>query len=116
MGRLEGKVAFITGAGAGIAKATALAFAAEGARVVIAEINPEMGARAEAEVRLAGGEATFYQVDVTDDAAVKQAIDATAAKYGTLNVLMNCAGGSLQEDVPVHKMDLDVWHRTIALI
>jgi NAD(P)-dependent dehydrogenase (short-subunit alcohol dehydrogenase family) len=115
MGRLEGKIAFITGAGAGIAKATALAYAREGAKVGIAEINPEAGKRAEAEVRAAGGEATFYEVDVTDDDAVKQAIDATAAKYGGLNVLMNCAGGSLQEDVPVHRMDLDVWHRTIAL-
>jgi NAD(P)-dependent dehydrogenase (short-subunit alcohol dehydrogenase family) len=115
MGRLDGKIAFITGAGAGIAKATALAFAAEGARVGIAEINAEAGAKAEADVRAAGGEATFYQVDVTDDAAVKQAIDATAANYGGLNVLMNCAGGSLQEDVPVHRMDLEIWHRTIAL-
>src|SRR5688572_4725746 len=115
MGRLDGKVAFITGAGAGIAKATALAFAAEGARVAIAEINPEAGASAEADVRKAGGEATFYRVDVTDDAGVSWAIDATAAKYGALNVLMNCAGGSLQEDVPVHKMDLNIWHRTIAL-
>ena len=115
MGRLEGKVAFITGAGAGIAKAAALAYAAEGARVAIAEINPVAGARAEAEVREAGGEATFYEVDVTNDSAVKQAIDATYAKYGSLSVLMNCAGGSLQEDVPVHEMDLDVWQRTIAL-
>lgn len=115
MGRLEGKVAFLTGAGAGIAKATALAMAAEGARVAIAELNPVVGAKAEADVRAAGGEATFYQVDVTDDAAVKQAIDATAAKYGGLNVLMNCAGGSLQEDVPVHLMNLEIWHRTIAL-
>ena len=112
---MDGKVAFLTGAGAGIAKATALAFAAEGAKVAIAEINPEAGQRAEAEVRAAGGDATFYQVDVTDDAAVKQAIDAAAAKYGKLNVLMNCAGGSLQEDVPVHHMDLAIWHKTIAL-
>jgi NAD(P)-dependent dehydrogenase (short-subunit alcohol dehydrogenase family) len=115
LGKLDGKVAFLTGAGAGIAKATALLMAAEGAKVAIAEINPEAGARAEAQVREAGGEATFYQVDVTDDAAVKQAIDATVAKYGGLHVLMNCAGGSLQEDVPVHEMDLAIWHKTINL-
>lgn len=115
MGRLEGKVAFITGGGAGIAKATALAFAREGAKVAIAEINPEAGAKAEAAVRALGGEAVFFQVDVTDDVAVKHAIDATAEKYGSLSVLMNCAGGSLQEDVPVHEMDLGVWQRTIAL-
>lgn len=115
MGRLDGKVAFITGGGAGIAKASALAFVREGAKVAIAELNPETGAKAEADLRAAGGEATFYEIDVTDDAAVKQAIDATAATYGKLDVLMSCAGGSVWADVRVHEMDLDVWHRTINL-
>jgi NAD(P)-dependent dehydrogenase (short-subunit alcohol dehydrogenase family) len=115
MGRLEGKVAFLTGAGAGIAKATALAFAREGAKVGLAEINPELGRAAERAVREAGGEALFVETDVTQDASVKRAIDATAERFGKLNVLMNCAGGSLQEDVPVHKMDLEIWERTVAL-
>jgi NAD(P)-dependent dehydrogenase (short-subunit alcohol dehydrogenase family) len=115
MGRLDGKVAFLTGAGAGIAKATALAFAKEGAKVAIAEINAETGRTAERQVRAAGGDAIFIETDVTRDHSVKRAIDATVAEYGRLDVLMNCAGGSLQEDVAVHEMDLDVWHRTIAL-
>ncbi|MBI4204024.1 MAG: SDR family oxidoreductase [Betaproteobacteria bacterium] len=115
MGRLEGKVAFITGAGAGIAKASALAFAREGAKVAIAEINAKTGQAAERQVREAGGEALFIETDVTQDESVKRAIDATVAKFGRLTVLMNCAGGSLQEDVPVHEMDLDVWQRTIAV-
>jgi NAD(P)-dependent dehydrogenase (short-subunit alcohol dehydrogenase family) len=115
MGRLDGKVGFLTGAGAGIAKATALAFAREGARVAIAEINVEAGRNAERDVRAAGGEAIFIETDVTQDASVKKAIDATVAKFGRLDVMMNCAGGSLQEDVPVHEMDLAIWQRTIAL-
>jgi NAD(P)-dependent dehydrogenase (short-subunit alcohol dehydrogenase family) len=115
MGRLEGKVAFITGGGAGIAKATAIAFSKEGAKVGIAEINRDLGRAAERAIREAGGEALFVEADVTDDAALKRAIDATVALFGQLNVLMNCAGGSLQEDVPVHRMDPDVWDRTIAL-
>lgn len=115
MGRLSGKVAFLTGAGAGIAKASALAFAREGARVAIVEINAETGRAAEREVRAAGGDAIFVETDVTDDAAVKRAVDATVAKFGRLDVLFNCAGGSLQEDVPVHEMDLGVWQRTVAL-
>ena len=115
MGRLDGKVAVLTGAGSGIAKATALAFAREGARVAIVEINGELGRAAEQQVRAAGGDALFVETDVTQDESVKRAIDATVAKYGRLDVLFNCAGGSLQEDVPVHEMDLDVWHRTIAL-
>lgn len=115
MGRLEGKVAFITGAGSGIAKATALMFTREGAKVALAEINRELGQAAEKQVRDAGGEASFVETDVTKDDSVKRAIDATAARYGRIDVIMNCAGGSLMEDVPVHEMDLGVWERTIAL-
>lgn len=115
MGRLEGKVAFLTGGGAGIAKATAKAYVKEGAKVAIIELNREAGATAEREIREAGGDALFVETDVTQDESVRRAVDATVARFGRLDVLFNCAGGSLQEDVPVHEMDLDVWHRTIAL-
>src|SRR5688572_11326568 len=94
MGRLDGKVAFLTGAGAGIAKATALAFAREGAKVAIAEISAEAGRNAERDVRAAGGDAIFIETDVTQDASVKAAIAATIAKFGRLDAMMNCAGGS----------------------
>ena len=115
MGRLDGKVAFITGAGAGIAKASALAFSREGAKVAIVELNAETGTAAEREVRAAGGEALFIETDVTQDDSVRRAVAATVAKFGKLDVIMNCAGGSLEEDVPVHQMDLKVWHHTINL-
>lgn len=115
MGRLTGKVAFLTGAGAGIAKATAKAYVREGAKVAIIEINRETGRAAERELCEAGGEAVFVETDVTQDDSVRRAVEATVAGFGRLDVIMNCAGGSLQEDVPVHEMDLDVWHRTIAL-
>lgn len=115
MGKLTGRVAFLTGAGAGIAKATAKLFVAEGARVAIIEIKREVGEKAEREIREAGGEALFVETDVTKDESVKRAVDATVARFGRLDILFNCAGGSLQEDVPVHEMDLDVWNRTIAL-
>lgn len=115
MARLTNKIAFITGAGAGIAKATALAFAREGASVALAEIKPELGRATEKQIRDAGGDALFVETDVTQDASVKQAIDAAMSRFGRLDVLMNCAGGSLVEDVPVHKMDLAIFERTIAL-
>ena len=115
MGKLTGKVAFLTGAGAGIAKATAKAYVSEGAKVAIIELNREVGERAEREIREAGGEALFVETDVTKDDSVKQAVEATVSRFGRLDVIMNCAGGSLLEDVPVHEMDLDIWHRTIAL-
>ena len=114
-GRLQDKVAFLTGAGAGIAKATARAFVREGAKVAIVEIDREAGERAQREIGEAGGDALFVQTDVTRDDSVRNAVDATVARFGRLDVIFNCAGGSLQEDVPVHEMDLDVWNRTLAL-
>ncbi|MEY4598204.1 MAG: Glucose 1-dehydrogenase 1 [Pseudomonadota bacterium] len=115
MDRMKGKVAFLTGAGAGIAKATAKAFAREGAKVALFELDRKAGEAAEKEIRAEGCEAMFIETDVTQNAAVKRAVDATIAAFGRLDVIMNCAGGSLQEDKPVHQMDLDTWHKTIAL-
>ena len=112
MGKLDGKVAFLTGAGAGIAKATAKAFVKEGARVAIIEFNRETGEAAEKEI---GSSALFVHTDVTKDDSVKAAVDAVVAKFGRLDIIFNCAGGSLEEDVPVHEMDLKVWHHTINL-
>lgn len=115
MARLDGKVAFLTGAGAGIAKATAQLFVKEGARVALIEMNREAGERAEREIKEAGGEALFIETDVTQAQSMERAVEATVARFGSLDILFNCAGGSLQEDVPVHEMDLKVWHHTIAL-
>jgi NAD(P)-dependent dehydrogenase (short-subunit alcohol dehydrogenase family) len=112
VGKLDGKVAFLTGAGAGIAKATAKAFVKEGARVAIIELNREAGQAAQKEI---GDAALFVETDVTKDESMKRAVEAAVAKFGRLDVIFNCAGGSLEEDVPVHQMDLDVWHRTIDL-
>jgi NAD(P)-dependent dehydrogenase (short-subunit alcohol dehydrogenase family) len=112
MARLQDKVVFLTGAGAGIAKATAKACVREGARVALIEINREAGRAAEREI---GADALFVETDVTRDESVRAAVDATVRRFGRLDVIFNCAGGSLQEDVPVHEMDLDVWHRTVAL-
>jgi NAD(P)-dependent dehydrogenase (short-subunit alcohol dehydrogenase family) len=115
MGRLDGRVAMITGSGAGIGREAALLFAAEGASVVIAEIDPSLGAAAETAVRDAGGTAAFVRTDVTDDAQVRETVQATVDTYGKLDVLYNCAGGSIPEDAPVTDVDLAVWDHTIAL-
>lgn len=115
MARMQGKVAFLTGAGAGIAKASARAFAREGAKVAIFEIDAEAGRQAEREILEAGGEALFVETDVTLDESVRRAVERTIETFGKLDVVMNCAGGSLQDDRPVHQMDVDVWHRTMSL-
>src|SRR3989441_4144568 len=106
MGRLQGKVAFITGAGSGIARAAARLFTQEGAKVVIAELKPELGRASEQSVRDAGGDATFIETDVTKEESVKNAIQQTVARYGKLDVLYNCAGGSIAEGEPVTEADM----------
>lgn len=115
VGRLDGKVVFLTGAGAGIAKATARACTREGAKVVLFEINDAVGASAEKQIRDEGGDALFVHTDVTSDDSVRNAVEQGIKRFGRLDVIFNCAGGSSQEDRPVHEMDLDVWHKTIAL-
>lgn len=117
--RLAGKVAFITGAGGGIGRATAERFVEEGAKVVVAEINRELGEAAAASARSkagnAGGDAHFIHCDITDKASVTAAIDETLKRYGKLNVLHNNAGGSTPQDGPVTEASEEEFWRVIKL-
>lgn len=115
MARLQGKVALITGAGAGIGRAAALRFAEEGAAVVLAELAPDPGREAEQAVCDAGGSALFVETDVTDEASVVRAVEATIERFDHVDLLYNCAGGSVAEDRPATDVDLSVWDHTIAL-
>ena len=81
MNRLADKVALITGAGSGIGRAAAAIFAREGAKVAVAEIDPERGRATERMVRAAGGEAMFIETDVTREDSVRRAVTATADSY-----------------------------------
>ncbi len=115
MGRLDGKVAFITGGGSGIARAASQIFSREGAKVVLAELRPELRRAAEQLVREGGSEATFVETDVTSEDSVQNAISATLAAYGKLDVLYNSAGGSIVADGTVSEVDMSVWDHTISL-
>ena len=112
MNRLAGKVAVITGAGSGIGRASAKLFVAEGAKVVVAEIDATLG---EASAREAGAGARFVRTDVTDEESVKQMVQHAREAFGHVDVLLNCAGGSLREDRPVTEVDLSVWDHTMNL-
>lgn len=105
---LENRVAFVTGAGSGIGRAGALALAAEGALVVVTDLDPGRAEFVAVEIRGAGGRAEGLGVDVTDDAALSGAIDAVAARHGQLDILHSHAGiqipGSL-EQVTADQMD-----------
>lgn len=113
--RLEGKVALITGAGAGIGRATAVLLAQEGARVVLAEINPEAAAGTLATVHAAGGEAMIVQTDVTESASIEAAVARTMNAYGRLDILHNNAGGSTTADGPVTEAPEEEFWRKIKL-
>jgi len=115
MGRLAGRVAFITGAGSGIARAAAALFAREGAQVAIAEIKPELGGATEKLVRDASGDALVIQTNVTNEDSVKAAIAAAVRRFGKVDILYNCAGGSVPADSYVTDVDLKVWQHTISL-
>jgi len=90
--RLDGRIAIITGAGSGLGRAGALAFAAEGARVVVSDIDPGRGEETAALVRAQGGEALFVAADAGERADARALIDATVARFGGLDVLYNNAG------------------------
>ena len=79
MNRLAGKIALITGAGSGIGRASAVRFAEEGARVVVAEIQPQLGDATVEAVRAAGGEASFIETDVTDEKSVERCVQLVLA-------------------------------------
>src|SRR5215469_3497624 len=112
MSRLTGKVAFITGAGNGIGRATAILFAAQGARVTIAEIDTRAGEEA---AHLAGNAAIAIRADVTDPDSLQAAIRTTVDKFGRLDVLHNNAGGSTARDDTAVNAPLDEFWRAIKL-
>jgi len=92
MERFENKVVLITGGATGIGLATARRFAQEGAKVVIASRNEEAGQKAVADIRASGGDATFIQTDVTQDAQVESLIKRTTETYGRIDAAFNNSG------------------------
>jgi NAD(P)-dependent dehydrogenase (short-subunit alcohol dehydrogenase family) len=91
-GRVEGKVAIVTGAGTGIGQGIARLLAREGARVVVANRNAETGEETVRQIREAGGAARFQRTDVTRESDCAELVRATVAEYGALDVLVNNAG------------------------
>lgn len=114
-GRLDGKVALIAGGGAGIGEAAALMFAREGATVVVADIRAHVATDVADRIDASGGRALGCRIDVTDEASVAAAFAQLRDRFGRLDVLFNCAGGSLPADAPITDVDMNVWSRTMEL-
>jgi NAD(P)-dependent dehydrogenase (short-subunit alcohol dehydrogenase family) len=114
-GRLDGKVALITGAASGMGRAAARLFAREGARVVLADVAEEAGEAVARAVREAGGEARYVRADVSSESDAREMVEAARAAFGALHVLYNNAGVMLPEDGSVDATDASVWDRTLAV-
>ena len=107
MGKLDGRVAFVTGAGRGIGAATALRLAEDGARVVLADIDPEGCKQGAAQIEQAGSQALAVSCNVADRADVEAAVQQAVERFGRLDILVNNAG--VLRDNLLFKMSDDDW-------
>jgi NAD(P)-dependent dehydrogenase (short-subunit alcohol dehydrogenase family) len=112
--KMEGKIALVTGGGNGIGQAVCLEFAKQGARVIVVDIDAGAGEKTADAVRAAGGEAYFFQADVSQSSAVQAYVDYTLKTYGRINAFFNNAGieGVVS---PLAEYDEDNWDRVIGV-
>lgn len=113
MNRLDGKVAFLSGAARGIGGAAAVLMAQVGAKVVIGDVLEERGRQTVRDIEKAGGQALFVPVDVTQEASWAAAMDATVKAYGKLDILVNNAGIFVGKGV--EDASMEEWHRLVAV-
>jgi len=115
-GRLEGKVALITGAGMGMGREACAVFAGEGARVIALDVDASALDRTVESVAAAGGQILACVADVADEAAVEAAVKAGCARFGGLHILYNNAGVLWRDrDFGVLETDSEVWDRVMAI-
>jgi NAD(P)-dependent dehydrogenase (short-subunit alcohol dehydrogenase family) len=113
-GRFEGRVAFVTGATSGIGRATALAFAREGASVVVGDIATEGNRETARVIEQAGGRSLAVTCDVTRGEDIKAALQSAVERFGRLDIAFNNAGVE-QPIKPVHEITDDEWDRLVAV-
>jgi NAD(P)-dependent dehydrogenase (short-subunit alcohol dehydrogenase family) len=117
-GLLQDRVAIITGAASGLGRAAAIRFAEEGARVLVADVNDEGGAKTVEQVGAAGGEAVFVHTDVSSASQTQAMAQAALDRWSTIDILYNNAAATTlcnDHDRPVHLLDETVWDRMQAV-
>lgn len=112
-GKLEGKVAIVTGASSGIGEATAVALAAEGAQVVIAARRSDRLEKLTQQLAESGGKALPILTDVTDEVQVRQMVDTAKSEFGRVDILVNNAGVMLLG--PIDGADTEDWRRMVNI-
>ncbi|HLX81819.1 MAG TPA: 3-hydroxybutyrate dehydrogenase [Burkholderiales bacterium] len=113
MARLEGKVAYITGAASGIGKEIAVEFAREGARIIIADLNKQAADAAAADIEKAGSKAIGVAVDVVDEAQVDASVQAGIKAFGNIDILISNAG--IQIVHPIEEFSYAEWKKLLAI-
>jgi NAD(P)-dependent dehydrogenase (short-subunit alcohol dehydrogenase family) len=111
--RLQGQVAWISGAASGIGEATAELMAAEGARVVAADIQTQAGDQLVERINTRGGQATFHPCDVSQEDQLRDSIRQGVAEYGGLQIMVNCAG--IVHVAPLHEYAAEDWDRLMGV-
>ena len=112
MAKLEGKVAIVTGSGQGIGRGMAIALAKEGAKVVIAEINPETGKAVAEEIRKLGKQAINVQFDLAVQDSVRHMVDVAVKEFGPIDILINNGQTLFGDPAMVEEFPEERWDRT----
>lgn len=110
--RLEGKVAIVTGGAAGIGQATAILFAEEGSKVVVADVDEAAGAATVAHIQAQGGQAAFVRTDISQESDARRACDEAVKTFGRLNILVNNAAAFVLKGLEASVED---WQRSLGV-
>src|SRR5437867_3124 len=114
MGKLDGKVALISGGARGQGAAEARTFVREGARVVFGDVRDDEGQKVEASIRAEGGEAVYVRLDVANEADWRSAVELATSRYGKLDILVNNAGIVIPR-VPIDERTVEEWDRVMGV-
>src|SRR5262245_17985126 len=114
-GRVEGKVALVTGGASGIGRATALTFAREGAKLIVADMNADGGQQTVHMITEQGGEAIFVRTDVSQAVEVQALISTAVETYGRLDCAHNNAGIGSRPRAPLHECTEETWDRVLSI-